>query len=315
MSALAGGALAQSFPERPITLINPYAAGGPADLLARTVAEGMSETLGRRSSSRTARARAPRSVRARSRRPSPTATRCFIGGSPSHVITPALMKDADYDGIKSFTPIATVANVPNVLVVPPSRPYKSVKELVAAARRRRRQDDICFDRRRQHSAVSRRPVPASRRREARRRALQGRRAGGGRSPRRPDRHGVSQRARRCCRRCRAASCARSPSPTRRAPRRCPIRRPWPRPAIRDRDEHLVRNFGAGQNAARDRRQAPCRHRPDAEHAKSARTKSKPRAPRSFSKNPEEYAAYLQADAKLMLELIKARQHDGELMVA
>ena len=35
MSALAGGALAQSFPARPITLINPYAAGGPADLLAR----------------------------------------------------------------------------------------------------------------------------------------------------------------------------------------------------------------------------------------------------------------------------------------
>jgi tripartite-type tricarboxylate transporter receptor subunit TctC len=36
MAAPAGGALAQSFPARPITLINPYAAGGPADLLART---------------------------------------------------------------------------------------------------------------------------------------------------------------------------------------------------------------------------------------------------------------------------------------
>src|SRR6185312_9773800 len=48
--------------------------------------------------------------------------------------TPALMKDAGYDGIASFAPIATVADVPNVLVVPPSRPYKSVAELVAAAR-------------------------------------------------------------------------------------------------------------------------------------------------------------------------------------
>jgi tripartite-type tricarboxylate transporter receptor subunit TctC len=45
------------------------------------------------------------------------------------------MKDAGYDGIASFVPIATVADVPNVLVVPPSRPYKSVPELVAAARR------------------------------------------------------------------------------------------------------------------------------------------------------------------------------------
>src|SRR6185312_675311 len=58
----------------------------------------------------------------------------FIGGSPSHVITPALMKDANYDGIKGFTPIATVADVPNVLVVPPGRAYKSVKDLVAAAK-------------------------------------------------------------------------------------------------------------------------------------------------------------------------------------
>src|SRR5258708_24216290 len=47
MSAFAELAMAQSFPERTITLINPYAAGGPADLLARTVADGMSETLGR----------------------------------------------------------------------------------------------------------------------------------------------------------------------------------------------------------------------------------------------------------------------------
>ena len=40
MSPLTGGASAQSFPERPITLINPYAAGGPADLLARRSRKG-----------------------------------------------------------------------------------------------------------------------------------------------------------------------------------------------------------------------------------------------------------------------------------
>jgi tripartite-type tricarboxylate transporter receptor subunit TctC len=134
ISAFAGSAMAQSFPERPISLINPYAAGGPADLLARTVAEGMSEVLGRpvvvenRPGAGTA--IAARYV-AQSK---PDGYTLFIGGSPSHVITPALMKDANYDGIKGFTPIATVADVPNVLVVPPSRPYQSVKELVAAAK-------------------------------------------------------------------------------------------------------------------------------------------------------------------------------------
>jgi tripartite-type tricarboxylate transporter receptor subunit TctC len=132
--SLAGHAVAQSFPERNITLINPYAAGGPADLLARTIAEGMSEALGKpvvvdnRPGAGTA-------IGARAvAQAAPDGYTLFIGGSPSHVITPALMKDANYDGIKGFTPIATVADVPNVLVVPPSRPYQSVKELVAAAK-------------------------------------------------------------------------------------------------------------------------------------------------------------------------------------
>ena len=129
-----GNAVAQSFPERTITLINPYAAGGPADLLARTVADGMSESLGRPVVVEN-RPGAGTAIGARAvAQAKPDGYTLFLGGSPSHVITPALMKDANYDGIKDFTPIATVANVPNVLVVPPGRPYKSVKELVAAAK-------------------------------------------------------------------------------------------------------------------------------------------------------------------------------------
>jgi tripartite-type tricarboxylate transporter receptor subunit TctC len=134
MSAFAEHAVAQSFPERTITLINPYAAGGPADLLARTVADGMSETLGRPVVVEN-RPGAGTAIGARAvAQANPDGYTLFLGGSPSHVITPALMKDANYDGIKDFAPITTVANVPNMLVVPPARPYKSVKELVAAAK-------------------------------------------------------------------------------------------------------------------------------------------------------------------------------------
>ena len=134
MSAFAEHAVAQSFPERTITLINPYAAGGPADLLARTVADGMSETLGRPVVVEN-RPGAGTAIGARAvAQANPDGYTLFLGGSPSHVITPALMKDANYDGIKDFAPITTVANVPNMLVVPPGRPYKSVKELVAAAK-------------------------------------------------------------------------------------------------------------------------------------------------------------------------------------
>jgi tripartite-type tricarboxylate transporter receptor subunit TctC len=130
----AGTADAQPYPSRPITLINPYAAGGPADLLARTVAEGMSATLG-----------APVVVESRPgagtaigatavARAKPDGYTLFIGGAPSHIVAPALMKHAQFDGIKDFAPIATVANVPNVLVVPADRPYRNVKELTAAAK-------------------------------------------------------------------------------------------------------------------------------------------------------------------------------------
>jgi tripartite-type tricarboxylate transporter receptor subunit TctC len=132
--ALAGPAIAQSFPERTITLINPYAAGGPADLLARTVADGMSEALGKPVIVEN-RPGAGTAIGARTvAQAKPDGYTLFIGGSPSHVITPALMKEANYDGIKGFAPIATVADVPNVLVVPPDRPYKSARELIAAAK-------------------------------------------------------------------------------------------------------------------------------------------------------------------------------------
>jgi tripartite-type tricarboxylate transporter receptor subunit TctC len=124
----------QTFPSRPIVLINPYAAGGPADLLARPIAEGISGILGT-------------SVVVENRPGAGTAVGAavvahadadgytlFIGGSPSHIVAPALIKDAKFNGIKDFAPVATVADVPNILVVPSDRPYKTVQELVAAAR-------------------------------------------------------------------------------------------------------------------------------------------------------------------------------------
>jgi tripartite-type tricarboxylate transporter receptor subunit TctC len=125
---------APSFPNRSIILINPYAAGGPADLLARPIADGMSAVLG-----------TPVVVESRPgagtvigaatvAHAAPDGYTLFIGGSPSHIVAPALMKDAKYDGIRDFAPVAVVANIPNVLVVPSDRPYRTVPELVAAAR-------------------------------------------------------------------------------------------------------------------------------------------------------------------------------------
>jgi tripartite-type tricarboxylate transporter receptor subunit TctC len=130
----AGSAFGQSFPTKPVTLINPYAAGGPADILARTVAAGMKDTLGQTVVVDNKPGGGTAIGAAFVARAKPDGYTLFIGGSPSHVITPALLKDAQYDGITDFSFIATVGNVPNVLVVPATRPWKNVKELVDAAK-------------------------------------------------------------------------------------------------------------------------------------------------------------------------------------
>jgi tripartite-type tricarboxylate transporter receptor subunit TctC len=132
--AFSGHLTAQTYPTRTISLVNPYAAGGPADLLARTVAEGMASALGQpvvvenRVGAGTALAAAYVA------HAQPDGYTLFIGGSPSHIIAPALSKGAKFDGIKDFVFIAMVGNVPNVLVVPAQRPYKTVQELIAAAK-------------------------------------------------------------------------------------------------------------------------------------------------------------------------------------
>ena len=155
----------------------------------------------------------------------------FIGGSPSHVITPALMKDANYDGIKDFTPIATVADVPNVLVVPPSRPYKSVKELVAAAK--------SADGKMTFASIGVGSIPQFLGVLLQLRAdvklievpYQGGQPAASICSAAASIWGFSTR-RPSCRRFRPGNCALSPSPGRRAPSRCPTRRRCLRPDIR-----------------------------------------------------------------------------------
>ena len=309
LSPLAGGALAQSFPERPITLVNPYAAGGPADLLARTVAEGMSEALGRpvivdnRPGAGTAiGARAVAQAK-------PDGYTLFIGGSPSHVITPALMKDAGYDGIASFAPIATVGDVPNVLIVPPSRPYKSVPELVAAARSAG--GNLTF------ATVGVGSIPQFLGILLQLRAdvklIEVPYKGG--APAAVDLLGgrvdlaflnvpavLSQVQGGTLRALAVASATRAKADHGRGR------------LSRFRDEHLVRNLGTGRNLARDHRQALCRHRPDAEHAESEgqdRIAGRP----SLAEGSRGVRGLPASRCQAHAGADQARQHDGELIGA
>jgi tripartite-type tricarboxylate transporter receptor subunit TctC len=124
---------AQDYPAKSITLVNPYAAGGPADLLARTIATGMSDLLGQQVVILNKPGGATAIGAGHVASSAPDGYTLLIAGASSHIVTPALAK-LSYDGIKDFVPVAMVANVPNVLVVRSSLPVNSVPELVALAK-------------------------------------------------------------------------------------------------------------------------------------------------------------------------------------
>jgi len=134
VAALQLPARAQTYPTGPISLINPYAAGGPADALARTIADPMTAMLGQQivliSKPGGATAIAASAV---ANAPKDGYT-LLIASASSHFVTPLLSK-VTYDGIRDFAFVCMIASVPNVLVVRSSLPARTVPELVALAKK------------------------------------------------------------------------------------------------------------------------------------------------------------------------------------
>jgi tripartite-type tricarboxylate transporter receptor subunit TctC len=130
---LAGSATAQNFPTGPISLINPYAAGGPADSLSRIIIEPVGGILGQQ----LVLVNKPGGATAIAAASVATAPKdghtLLLSNASSHIVTPALAK-VSYDGIKDFEFVCMIASVPNVLVVREGLPAKSVKELVELAK-------------------------------------------------------------------------------------------------------------------------------------------------------------------------------------
>lgn len=129
----AASVMAGEFPNKPITIINPYAAGGPADLISRTLAEGMTKILGQpvvvenRPGAATAIAATAVAEAA------PDGYTLLIAGSPTHVVTPAL-QEVNYDGIKDFAPVSMAALVPNVLAVGKVSGITTLDQLIEKAK-------------------------------------------------------------------------------------------------------------------------------------------------------------------------------------
>jgi tripartite-type tricarboxylate transporter receptor subunit TctC len=124
---------AKSYPTKPIRMLVPYAPGGTTDFAARVVGTKLSETLGQTvviDNRPGAGSIVGTDAAAKANPDGYTLVMVDTGFS----ITPALYSKLSFDAVKDFTPITEVIRVSNWLVVNPSVPAKSVKELVALAR-------------------------------------------------------------------------------------------------------------------------------------------------------------------------------------
>lgn len=127
--------LAQSASERPLRIVVGYAPGGPGDALARISAEILSEGLGQRVIVEN-RPGAGGSIAAGMVAKAPADGSTLLLSATADVINSLINREVHYDIETSFVPIALVASAPNVLVVHPTVPVGSVRELIEYARTR-----------------------------------------------------------------------------------------------------------------------------------------------------------------------------------
>ena len=125
-----GSAMAQAWPSKPINLIVPFPAGGTTDVLARALAEKLTQSLGQTvivESKPGAGATLGADYVAKAKPDGYT----LLVGAVHHTIASSVYKKLPYDFQTDLAPITTIAMVPNVLVVNASTPAKNVTELVA----------------------------------------------------------------------------------------------------------------------------------------------------------------------------------------
>ena len=131
----AASALAQgNYPDRPVRIIVPFPAGGPADALARIVGERLAQSLGKTFVIENKAGAGGNIGMEQGARAAPDGYTLTLAPVENLTVAPALYAKLPYDPVKDFAPITVLAVVPNVLIVHPSVPAKTVAELVALAK-------------------------------------------------------------------------------------------------------------------------------------------------------------------------------------
>ena len=131
IAALSAPAQAQPYPARPITMIVPFAAGGPTDIVARIVADNMSKTLGQQIVIENVVGAGGTTGATRAMRANPDGYTIIMGHMGTHAAAVALYPKLAYHPIKNFEPIGLAAGTPVLIVAKKDFPAKDLKEFAA----------------------------------------------------------------------------------------------------------------------------------------------------------------------------------------
>ena len=124
-------ALAQKYPNRPVTIIVPFAAGGPTDIIARIVGEYYSKTLGQQFVVENVAGAGGTTGITRGAQSKPDGYTIMMGHMGTHGAAPALYANLKYDPVKDFQPIGLVAGTPILIVARKDFPAANLKEFIA----------------------------------------------------------------------------------------------------------------------------------------------------------------------------------------
>ena len=130
-------AIAQNFPNRAVTMVVPFPAGGITDAVARALASKMGEQLGKPVIVDNRPGGGGQIAAAYVRQQAADGHTLYVGATEMFAINPSLFRNFSYDPLKDFTPVTSLIASPLVLVVPANSSLTSVKELIAQAKSRK----------------------------------------------------------------------------------------------------------------------------------------------------------------------------------
>jgi tripartite-type tricarboxylate transporter receptor subunit TctC len=142
LAGVAAPAAAQDFPNRPVTMIIPFAAGGPTDVLGRIVGARMSEVLGQQVVIENVGGAGGMTGAARVAQSAPDGYTIGLGTVGTHAQGQSLYKKPLYNAATDFTPVALIAEVPIVLIARKDFPAGNLKEFVDYSKKN--QDKMTF---------------------------------------------------------------------------------------------------------------------------------------------------------------------------